>query len=154
MFKKLLISGLLLLSFSVFADTLQVGSTLSAIELNTQHGKSVKVANDVKTLIFSVEKAPSDLINSFLMKQDAKFLANNKAYFIADISRMPSMITKMFAIPKMKKRPYNILLAKNETQVAFIPRKKEFVSVLKIAGGKVTAVEFVNNVDQLAKAFK
>ena len=144
----------MLFSFTIFADTLQVGSTLSTIELNSQHGKSVKVANDVKTLIFSVEKTPSQLINNFLMKQDTKFLANHKAYFIVDISGMPSLITKMFAIPKLKKHPYDILLAKNGKQVAFIPRKKNFVSVLKIASGKITAIQFVNNADQLAKAFK
>lgn len=173
MLKKSLISGfivLTLLAYSGFAyaDTAQantaqanktqadsaikrlhVGSILPPVELKTQHGKTVKISNDVKTLLFAVEKAPSALINSFILKQEVDYLTKNKAYFVADISGMPSMITKMFAIPKMKKRPYDILLAKGETQVSFIPRKKNFVTVLKIAKRKITAIEFVNNVDQL-----
>lgn len=153
MLKKILVSCLFLFSFSVFANPLQVGQTLAPIELKSQHGKAVKVAIDVKTIVFAVEKAPSDLINNFLTKQDSAFLTKNKTYFIADISGMPSLITKMFAIPKMKKRPYEILLARKAAKVAFIPRKKDFATVLKISGGKIMAVEFVNNVDQLNKAF-
>lgn len=133
MLRKILISCLL--CFSVVADVsatpLQVGNSLSPIELKTQHDKVVKVRNDVKTLLFAVEKAPSDLVNKFLVKQDPNFLIASKAYFIADISGMPSMITKMFAIPKMKKLPYEILLVKSEKQLAFMPRKKNFVTVVK-----------------------
>ena len=156
MLNKILMSCLLLLSFTAYADNsikpLQVGSALPSIELNTQHDKAVKVGNDVKTILFAVDKAPSGLINNFLIKKDAGFLVSKKAYFVADISGMPSLITKMFAIPKMKKRAYDILLAKNATKVSFIPRKKGLVTVLKLAGGRVTSVDFVNNIDQLAKA--
>lgn len=156
MLKRLLISFLLLASSSIYADMLQVGKALPTIELKNQHGKVIKVGDNVKTIVFAVEKTPSDLINSFLMKKDATFLANNKAYFIADISGMPSMITKMFAIPKMKKRPYDILLADKgeQSKVLTIPRKKNFVTVLKIAAGKIREIEFVDKVEQLTKAFK
>jgi len=53
----------------------------------------------------------------------------------------------------MKKRPYDILLVKSEKQLAFMPRKKNFVTVVKVAGGKVSSVEFINKLDQLAKVF-
>jgi len=152
MLYKLLISCLLLLSFNAFAEPpLSIGGTLLPIELNNQHGKVIKVGNDVKTIIFAVEKKASALINNFLIKQDAKFLTNKKAYFVADISGMPSMITKIFAIPKMKKRPYDILLAKQASKVAFIPRKKDYVTVIKIAAGKVKQINFINQADQLQK---
>ena len=159
MLKNILISSLLLLSFVSYADTsemdasikkLHVGSILPPLELKTQYGKSVKIGKDVKTLLFAVEKAPSALINDFILKQEADYLTKNKAYFVADISGMPLLITKMFAIPKMKKRPYDILLAKKSAKVAFIPRKKEFVTVVKVAAGKVTAIMFLNKVEQLA----
>ena len=159
---------MLLLTFSAHADiayadtakadasikSLRVGHILPPLELKTQHGKPIKISKDIKTLLFAVEKAPSKLINTFLMKQDAAYLLNKKAYFVADISGMPSIITKMFAIPKMKKRPYDILLAKNAAQVAYIPRKKEFVTVVKVTAGKVTTIMFLNKAEQLASTLR
>ena len=153
MLQKILISCILLFSVNAVADTVQVGQVLPTIALQNQHGKPVKVTNEVKTILFAVEKAPSDLINAFLMKQDATFLAQQKAYFVADISGIPAFVTSMFAIPKMKKRPYDILLAKDAAQVAFIPRKKNRVSVLNVVAGKVQAVDFVENMEQLKQAF-
>ena len=158
MIKQLLISGLLF-GFLALANTahagdsikpLKVGNTLPPLTLKTQYGKNVTIGKEAKALLFAVEKAPSALINDFLLKQEVDYLVKNKAYFVADISGMPSMITKMFAIPKMKKHPYDILLAKNAAKVAFIPRKKQFVTVVKIAAGKVTAIMFLNKAEQLA----
>ena len=156
MFKSLFFSFLILLSSNALAKApFAVGSVLTPLSLNNQHDKLIKVNKDVKIILFAVEKAPSDVVNEFLMKKDTDFLVKNKAYFIADISGMPSLITSMFAIPKMKKRPYDILLVRGEqlAQVTSIPRKKEFVTLVKITDGKVTAVHYVNTVDQLAKVF-
>lgn len=156
MFKTLLFTLLVFISSNAFANkTLSIGSTLSPISMNNQHDKVITVSKDVKTILFAIEKAPSAVINDYLKSKDAGFLVKNKAYFIADISGMPSLITSMFAIPKMKKRPYDILLARGKAlaQVTAIPRKKEFVTVLKVAGGKVVAIHYVNNLAQLEKLF-
>ena len=72
MFKKLTILGLLLISLTVSAKPtttiapLKEGSLLPSISVNNQHGKLVKIKTDVKTIFFSAEKAPSQVINLFL----------------------------------------------------------------------------------------
>lgn len=139
---------------NTYANTLQVGEKLPAIELNSQHDKPIKVAADIKTVIFTKDKKAGKLINTFLAKQDASFLKDNKICFIANISGMPKMISRVFAIPKMRKLPYDVLLARNKTDVAFMPYKKSFVSLVKIKGGAISSIEFIDNADELTEALK
>ncbi|WML90585.1 hypothetical protein RCF98_16645 [Thiothrix lacustris] len=155
MLKKLLLVALLCLGMNsgVFAAELQVGDSLPTITLKDQHDKAVTVAADVQTLLFTIEKPASDLVNTYLLKQDKAFLDTKKAYFLADISGMPSMITKMFAIPKMQERPYSILLAHDALDTAFMPRQKDHVTLLKVKAGKVEKILFVNDEATLAQNF-
>lgn len=160
MFRKIILLALLCLGLNTAAVAdeaatapLQTGDALPAIALKDQFDKPQTVAADAQTLLFVIEKPASDLVNDYLMKQGKDFLAAHKAYFIADISGMPSMITKMFALPKMQERPYSILLAYDAEEVAFMPRKKNKVTVVKLAGGKVESVQHVDSEAALAEAF-
>lgn len=155
MLKKLLFLTLLCLGLSAtaFAAELKVGDTLPAISLKDQHDKAITVVADVQTLLFAIEKPPSELLNTYLMKQDKDFLTTKKAYFMADISGMPSMITKMFALPNMRERPYSILLAHDAKEAEFMPRQKDYVTVVKVNAGKVDKILFIKDEATLVDNF-
>ena len=70
------------------------------------------------------------------------FLETNNAVFIADISGMPSLITKFFALPKMKKYNYNVLLIYDEEEKRFL-KKEEKLTVYKLVNGVVTSVQYI-----------
>ena len=147
MLKKLVFITLFCMGLSpmIVAAELQVGDTLPAITLKNQHDKPVTVAADAQTLLFTIEKPASDLVNTYLLKQDKACLTTHKAYFLADISGMPSMITKMFAIPKMQERPYDILLAYDAKESDFMPRQKDHVTLVKARAGKVESILFIKD---------
>lgn len=160
MFRKIILLTLLCLGLNTAAVAteaetaqLQTGDAIPAITLQDQFDKPLSMAADAQTLLFVIEKPASDLVNDYLMKQDKGFLASKKAYFIADISGMPSVITKMFALPKMRERPYSTLLAYDAEEVAFMPREKNKVTVVKVSGGKVESVQHVDSEAALAGAF-
>ncbi|SEB07300.1 hypothetical protein SAMN05660964_03399 [Thiothrix caldifontis] len=155
MLKKLLFLTLLCfgLNATAFAAELKVGDALPAISLKDQHDKAITVAADVQTLLFAIEKPPSELLNTYLMKQDKDFLTTKKAYFLADISGMPSMITKMFALPNMRERPYSILLAYDAKEAEFMPRQKDHVTLVKVKAGKVDKILFIKDEATLVDNF-
>lgn len=152
--KKLTLAFVLLLNVSCFANTLQIGQKILPFELRNQHGKMVKVDDKAKIILFTKEKAPSNLLNRFLLKQNGDFLSKNHAYFIADISAMPFLISKMIAIPQLKKMSHEILLVKKETTLSFVPHKKGFITVIKKKDGKIQAISFVNTMTAVEKIFK
>lgn len=97
-------------------------------------------------MIVSFEKDTSAGVNKFLSKKEKGFLENNNAVFIADVSGMPSLITSFFALPKMKKYNYNILLIYEEEEKRFL-KKEETLTVYKLENGVIKSVSFIQTVD-------
>jgi hypothetical protein len=125
------------------ADLLQVGSPLPALTLKDQHDVPRSVAPDTRYLIFAAERAPSALVDTALEGQTAQTLAAAKVTYVADISGMPGLIASTFALPKMRKRPYPMLLARNSEQTAMLPREPGKVTLIELRDGKVASIRFV-----------
>jgi hypothetical protein len=100
MIKKLLFT--ILLGLSAFANTLTVGSTIPTLTIKDQFEKDYIVDANIKTIIFSATKTEGTTIKEFLLTKDKDYLTTNKTVYIADITGMPSLITKFIAMPKMK----------------------------------------------------
>ncbi len=144
MIKKVLV--LAMLTTALFANSLNVNSNIGSFELKDQFDKKHTVDAKVKTIIVSYEKDTSAKINEFLSKKKKGFLEANSTVFIADVSGMPSFVTKWFALPKMKKYNYNVLLIYDEKDTRFL-KKEERLTVYKIENGLVTSVQFIESKD-------
>jgi hypothetical protein len=81
-------------------------------------------------------------------------LKDKKAIYVADISGMPSFITKMVAIPKMQKRPYTIAILRDEAQSKLFPQKDDAITIIKLKSGKVTEINFVTKQEEITKALQ
>lgn len=100
---------------------------------------------DTRLVLFAVEKAPSDWVNAALTALGAPAVRARGIVFLADISGMPGFVTRSFALPKMRQRPYPILLVQEPQQADFMPREKDAVTVLRVHGGKVLSVAFARD---------
>jgi len=148
-----LLLGMWLLSASSNAqqDFLSIGETLPAITLADQHGATVSLAADTRLILFAADKDAADLVNDYLTNQTETFLTENRAYFLSDISGMPSVVTRLFALPKMRERPYSILLGYSEESLAVLPRKAGMVSVIQLLDGSVQQISFAGDKEELQK---
>ena len=144
MIKKILV--LAMLATALFSNSFDVNSNIGSFELKDQFDKQNTVNSDVQTIIFSAERGTSSAINDFLSTKDADFLQKNNAVFIADISGMPSIITSIFALPKMKKYNYKVLLIYDEEEKRFL-KKEETLTVYKLENGVITSVNYVKEAD-------
>lgn len=150
-FHLYLLLGMWLLSAAPSAQQafVTIGDTLPAITLTDQHGATASIAEDTRLILFAADKDAADLVNAYLSGQTETFLPENRAYFLSDISGMPSLVTRLFALPKMRERPYSILLAYSEESLAALPRKKGMVSVIQLLDGSVQQISFAGNKEEL-----
>ena len=151
MIKKLLFT--ILLGLSAFANTLTVGSNIPTLTIKDQFEKDNIVDENIKTIIFSATKTENTTIKEFLQSKDKELLATNKAVYIADITGMPSLITKFVAMPKMKNYSFSILLI-DEANKTLFPVKEDMISIISLENGKVTGIKYLKTGAELGEILK
>lgn len=118
--------------------------TLAKVTLPDQFDSQQSIDEKTEWVIFSTDSYTSDLIKKAL--EDLKvtdFQAARGAY-VADISAMPSMITKMLALPEMKKYPFKILLDKEGDITKNWPREKGKATLLQLKNFDVKNLEITS----------
>lgn len=122
---------------------------LTGFDYENQFEKRVELSDDTAWVVMSFEKETAAMVNGWLSKKPTLFLHNHHAVHIADISAMPSIITALFALPKLQKFKHPIYLVRDETFAqAFVPREG-MVTVLSIQNGRVLRSQYVNTMNDL-----
>lgn len=114
---------------------------------------------DVKTnldesaqwLLFSDDKAVSEKINNVLAELNVTDLKSQKGIYVADISKMPALISAMFAIPAMKKYAYKVALDKEGVLTSAWPKEKAKASMLVLKKLEIVSVEYADSAEAIKK---
>jgi len=136
------------------SDGIEIGKELKEYTFTDQFDKKHSLSNNTKKVIFVFTKPTGHLVKSYLLQQDKNYLTKRDIDFIADVSGMPSIIFKMFALPDFKKSNYTVLLIKDKEKSATFRDEKHKDSVMIITLDKkiVKDVKFVTNEKDLIKA--
>ena len=149
--KKILFSVLLFVA--TFANALIIGDSTPTFDIKDQFEKAQKISTDAKTILVAGDKATGEILKEYLLKKEKGFLEANKTYYVADISGMPSLISKFFALPKMKKYPFSILLV-DEEQTKSFSKKEDNITVYSVTDGKISAIKYIKTAAELDSVFK
>lgn len=112
--KTWLLLGLVLLASG--AQALETGERLPPWTLNDQFERSYTLDDQLRILLVARSMDSAKLLGAALEGQPKGYLEARRALFVADISRMPGLIGKLFAIPAMRDYSYRVLLDR-EAQV-------------------------------------
>ena len=131
----------------------RLGDSL-VLELKDQHDQTVAISEQTNLILFAAGKSTSALMSKTLEDLPPTTLKDKKALYVADISGMPSFITKIVAIPKMQKRPYTIAILRDEAQSKRFPQKDDAITIIKLKSGKITDITFVTTQEEITKALQ
>lgn len=152
MFRKVLFFIFAIYSLS-FAQIVKKGDAIRPFTLTDQFDKVHQVnSKDYDLLIVAFEKDVAVMFNDFLAKQKPSFLSEHKALFISDIHEMPTFITKMFALPKMRDYPYSVLLIYDESNI--FPKKEDSLTIIRLKNGVIDDIDFISDEKDIEKIFK
>jgi len=147
--KKTFFIIFLLLESFLFADNIEIGKPITSFMLpdqfNTQHSVNSK---DYSMIIVAAQKDMSVMVNDYLKTKPKAFLEDNQALYISDIHSMPSLITKLFALPKMKKYNFSLLLIYEEEQNIF-PKRDDYITIIKLKNNRVTSISYENDIKKI-----
>ncbi|RXJ65818.1 hypothetical protein CRV08_14230 [Halarcobacter ebronensis] len=149
--KKTLLA-IFMFSTLLFANSFKVGENIGTFSLPNQFDEKKSINSDVKLILVSFEKDTGKEVNTFLASKPKEFLALHNAVFIANISGMPSIITKLFAMPKMREYKHSILLIYDEEDDRFV-KEDEKTTIYKLENGVIKSISYVT-ADELEKVFE
>jgi hypothetical protein len=139
------------------AAPLKVDSSLNVLDsfkYETPTGREMKIPKKTKLVIVAFEKDTGALVNEYLNTQNPFYLPKNNSVFIADINKMPAVITNMFALPKLQKYKHLIYLHYGEEFQNTVPNKEQKITLLRVDGSKIKEISFISSVSELKAAIE
>jgi hypothetical protein len=131
------------------AEEVTTGSTLAPIALEDQHGRPGSVTAETRGLLFSRDMDGGALVREALAEDGAALLAGAGAVYVADVHAMPGPIRRFIAIPRMRERPYPVLLDTDGAPTADLPSQKGRVTWLRLEALRVEEVRFLGSRDEV-----
>lgn len=122
------------------AEPVAVGGTLVRLALEDQHGEPAAVDEGVRVLVLSRDMKAGDVVKQALADVDQHFLDQHGAVYVADISGMPALVSKMFALPRMRARRYRVVLDRDGVTTRDLPSEKARPTVLFLDRLRVTRI--------------
>ncbi len=129
-------------AWPVLADEarLGVGATLPPLSVNDQFDRPVSIDAGTRVLLFAADKAAGDIATEVL-RPHPEVLAQQRLVYLADISGMPAVITRMFALPKMRELPFPVGLVRDAAVTEALPRQAGALTWIALDQGTVRSVE-------------
>jgi len=141
--------------YSATATTMATGESID-FTLPDQFDKAHTLSSDTKTLVLTFSKEISHVTRDFLQAQPADYLSSRNAYYIADISPMPTVIRNAFAMPDLKKSAYPVLLMYDGAIAAKFRDEahKNSIMIVSLENKKITSVKFADDAATLKALLK
>lgn len=133
------------------AEPLAPGSLLPALSVVDQHERQVSIDASTRFVVFAADKAASDIVTDALRPHPSIF-AERRLVYIADISAMPALVTRMFALPKMRDLPFPVGLVRNSEITSHLPRKPKEVTLIVLENQRVQTIEYLPDAASLRRS--
>lgn len=127
---------------------------LAGIQLQDQHDKPHTLSAQHQRILFTHDMSGKDVVElAFEKNAPAQaWLDEHHAVYIANIGGMPSLISRLFAYPAMRKKPYNIWLDTDGNITKQWPTQDDAVTLLHLKEGRVIKTQFIERPEQLINA--
>jgi hypothetical protein len=134
-----------------FAEPVAVGTPMKPYTLPDQFGEQHTLAPATRFVLIASEKDISRAINEWLSSKGEGYLQDHNLEYVSDIAPMPAPITKLFALPQMRKLNFKIRLNRDDHFHKDYPREKGKVALFLLdAKHTVTAIHFLEKPEEIA----
>lgn len=124
-------------------QTLRVGQALPELGLTDQHERPGPIEAGTRLVLFAPDRESSELAHGVLEATGGETLEQAGVRYVADISAMPGLVTRMFALPKMRDYSYSMLLGREAADTAMLPRQDGELTLIGLEAGSVTDLSYV-----------
>jgi hypothetical protein len=128
-----------------------VGDTIEPITLQDQHDKTHTVDGSTKLILFTTGMKGGKVVRKAIENEAPDYLAKRNAIFISNISGMPGFVAKTFALPKMKKYEYSIVLDKEGDVTEKFPSQDNSSTIVQLDNLKIKSISFTKEPEKITR---
>lgn len=143
--------ALLLLAGVARAEPYAAGATLPALELPDAHGEALKLDAGTRALVFSRDMSAGRIVKEAVAKAGNDLFARNQAVYVVDLAGMPGFVRSLFALPGLRRRPYQLMVDETGAATADFPSTEGKPTVLVLKDLVVVSVAYPADADALVK---
>ncbi|OEC37022.1 FAD/FMN-containing dehydrogenase [Pseudomonas sp. 21C1] len=147
-------TALLLCLLASSALALEPGERLAPWTLLDQYDQPYTLDNQLQVLLVARDMDGAKLLDAALQGKPKGYLEQRQAIFLADISRMPSLIGKLFALPKMRDYNYRVLLDRDARIAPRYAAGEGEVVWLQLKDGRLEQKRVFTEAGDLARALE
>jgi len=145
---KVAFAALLMVSLQVQA------AALTALQLEDQWEKPQAVDSSLKWVVLGQSKDNGNWVKATFNKHKVTDPKSLDMVYVADISAMPGLITKLFALPKMRDYSFPIALVTEEEMIAAWPKEEDTLMVYQVSGLEIVEQTSVMSEEDFMKLFE
>lgn len=136
---------LLSLLFFCILSPISYAETVRQINLKDQWDIALPLTLETQWIIYSHHKTGGEWVHNVLTKLDLAPLKQYKLLYVADISAMPGIISRMFALPKMRDYVFRVALAEDAEGLEGWPKKENRITVMQLQSFNVKQVHYFDD---------
>ena len=131
--------------------TLMMGESVILDGIEDQRGNRFEHQNNMQTLLFVDGMDAKNVARESLRSIDVSCMEAGKLVYLADISGMPSLISNLIAIPKLRHYPYSIWLDREGDVSESLPVQDGKVTVIGVKHQVIESVMFAGDATTLSE---
>ncbi len=108
-----------------------------SLSLNDQHDRPVTLPGSARWILFAHTRDGDEWSDRALAEFGQSGMTARGLVYLSDISAMPSLVSKMFAMPALRGRKYSVALIREEGKAKGIPARKDCVSLIGLNDGRI-----------------
>lgn len=130
------------------------GDVVDTWTLQDQYDHPYTLQTDVQALLVTQDMAAAKLMKAAMENKPQGYLDERRVVFVADIQRMPAIVSKLFAVPAMRKYAYRVMLDRDGSVVSCYSPGENQVLWMQLDQGKVIEVKSFDSAPALKQALE
>lgn len=128
---------------------LKVGQQVDFALLQDQYSNPFPHDDNMEMLVFTNSMESSGHVREVLHVIAPDCYETGRLVYVADVSGMPSLITRLIAVPKMRGYSFPIWLDYEGEATEALPVKEDQISLVTVKDGNILSIDFVAGKEDL-----
>ena len=132
-------------SVGAIEQPLPLPKSIEKFELQDQFDSKAELQSQTRWLLFAMDMDGYGIIKEVFPTSPKVASFEKEGFLVSDISKMPSLIAKMMAIPKMKKYNFRLVLDRKGEVTKDWPRQEKGLALIELKEFQVVGVKYLKD---------